>query len=111
MYRIRVQNKWWQFIAAKRKTVEVRIFKDAHAHVVPGDKIEITNIQTSQKLFGTVGNVTIYPTFESMFQHEGLIRVLPGINSIQDGINVYYSIGNYKHDELLYGVVAIELFI
>ena len=43
MYRIRVQNIWWRYIAAKRKTVEVRIFKDAHAHIVPGDKIEITN--------------------------------------------------------------------
>lgn len=111
MYRIRVQNIWWRYIAAKQKTVEVRIFKDAHAHIVPGDKIEITNIQTSQKLYGHIGDVTIYPTFESMFQHEGLVRTLPGINSIQEGINIYHSIGDYKIQEMSYGVVAFELCI
>ena len=39
---------------------------------------------------------------------EGLKRTLPGFNSINDGVNIYYSFYS-KEQENMYGVLAIEI--
>ena len=51
---------------------------------------------------------TYYNTFNDYLVMEGLKRTLPGIKSINDGVNIYYSFYS-KEQENMYGVLAIEI--
>lgn len=108
-YNIRMDDYWWQLIQDRLKTIEGRINRDHHNTVSPGDRFEITNTSTGEILSGYVSNVREYPSFEDMLTEEGIENVLPGVESIQDGVDIYRSIPGYAKDEIDLGVVAIEL--
>jgi len=49
-----------------------------------------------------------YSTFKEYLETEGLDKCLPGIETIEDGVGVYYKYYT-PEDEAKYGVLAIEL--
>jgi ASC-1-like (ASCH) protein len=42
---------------------------------------------------------------------ETLEKVLPGIKSIEEGVNEYYKFSEFKEGESKYGVIALQLKI
>lgn len=50
-----------------------------------------------------------YDSFKSMLDMENISDVLPGINSIDEGIKIYYQFENYQTNESN-GVLAIRLY-
>lgn len=109
MYKTTLLPLWWDLVAQGLKTVECRLFKDHHAQVQPNSRFEIKNTRTGEIITGTVVNTTIYPNFGTMLINEGLKHVLPGVNDLLTGIDIYYSIPGYQTGEDIYGVIAIEL--
>lgn len=50
-----------------------------------------------------------YDSFLSMLKTEGLQNCLPGIGSLEDGVQIYHSFPDYKTRESAYGVLAIAI--
>lgn len=111
IYKINLQDRWWNLVAQGAKTIEGRLFKDHHSRVKINSPFEIRNTDTGKIITGIIVNTTFYPTFESMLVNKGLKHVLPGITNLIDGINIYYSIPGYQLGERNYGVIAIELHV
>lgn len=110
IYEITVQEQWFNAIINNNKTVEGRIDKGIHSQVKPGDIYIITNSNnTNQKINGIVKFVRHYQSFLDMLIFEGLLHVLPGINTVQKAVQIYHSFKEYKENEEIYGVVAIGL--
>lgn len=109
VYKIKMMDKWWQLVCDRKKIIEGRINRDHHASVIAGDTFEIENIDTGFVVHGIVMRTVKYPSFRKMLTYEGIENVLPGIQDLDEGVNVYYSIDGYKEQESKHGVVAIEL--
>lgn len=52
---------------------------------------------------------TGYDSIEQMLKSEGIDRVVPRIDTIQEGVELYESFGGYKRRCEKYGIYAIEL--
>ena len=57
-----------------------------------------------------IKNKTLYKSFSEYLEAEGLNVCLPGIEELEDGLNVYYKYYT-KEKEAEFGIVAIELEI
>ncbi|WP_457614510.1 HisA/HisF-related TIM barrel protein [Methanopyrus sp.] len=98
-----LEEEYLNLIKEGRKTVEGRVKDDKRARIKPGDKILF-----NRRLLVKVVDVREYDSFEEMLREEGLKNVLPNVNSIEEGIEIYrrfYSSGKEK----MFGVLAIEI--
>ena len=74
-----------------------------------GDIIEWKNSDFGERSFLTkIIGKSVYNTFEEYLETEGLDKCLPGIDTMEEGLNVYFKYFT-KEDEEQYGVVAIQL--
>ena len=94
------------FIAleAQLKTIEVRIYRGFIKTLNIGDDIEIkyTNISSKFKII----DIRIYNNFETILNSESLSKIMPYVNTIEEGLhllNSYYKKNNNHR------VVAIYL--
>lgn len=108
MYRIVVQDHWWRLIGYGYKTVEARLNRGLHSDVEIGDRFQIINGTSGEILTGEIHDVLLYPTFRDMLENEGIDNVTPGINTVEEAVNIYLSIPGYRDEERL-GVIAIRL--
>ncbi len=98
-----LEEEFLEAIKRGEKTVEGRVKDDKRARIRPGDKILF-----NRRLLVEVVDVREYDSFEEMLRSEGLERVLPGVESVEEGVRVYrrfYSTGKEK----MFGVLAIEV--
>ena len=52
--------------------------------------------------------VSVYDCFEAYLVGEGLERCLPGVQTVEEGVDVYHQYYTEK-EEFLYGVVGIQM--
>lgn len=104
-YSKHLSEPWFSYIRNGLKTCEGRLRKGDFIHIQPGDIIHFHHLDQSFRV--QVTSLQHYPTFMQYLQKEGLPSCLPGINTFQDGCNLYRSFYS-EHDELYYGVVAIH---
>ncbi|WP_457619653.1 HisA/HisF-related TIM barrel protein [Methanopyrus sp.] len=98
-----LEEEYLNLIKEGKKTVEGRVKDDKRVRIKPGDKILF-----NRRLLVKVVDVREYDSFEEMLREEGLENVLPNVDSIEEGIEVYrrfYSSGKEK----MFGVLAIEI--
>lgn len=105
-YREHLSEPWFTEISEGRKTIEGRKNKGRFATMKIGETIEWYN--EDRCCYSRITNVRHYATFESYLLEEGLSKCLPMIETIEEGVNVYYQYYT-KEDEEMYGVVAIEI--
>jgi|AntRauMinimDraft_2_1070382.scaffolds.fasta_scaffold00224_10 ASC-1-like (ASCH) protein len=55
--------------------------------------------------------VTHYDSIESMLNQESIHELFPYVNTIKEGIELYYMFSDYKEREQKYGIYAIGLGI
>ncbi|GIL79909.1 hypothetical protein Vretimale_12533 [Volvox reticuliferus] len=103
-----------ELIRSGAKTVEGRIRAGKWTDVIPGDIFRFVSTQTSAR--GSTASVTCcatsvrcYDSFRAMLEREGLDACLPGVISLEDGVEVYRSIPGYREREAVEGVVAVGL--
>ncbi len=108
IYEKHLQEKWFNLIKFGQKTVEGRLLKSDFANMVVGDIIQFHNKPDKSDAFKVIiKKITIHKTFKEMIIKNRLKNVLPTINRINEGVEVYHKIYS-KEDEKKYKVVAIH---
>lgn len=104
-----VSEPWFSLILLGLKTVEGRKNKGRFKDMKIGDIVEWKNndFKPRSVLTEIVGKAE-YSTFREYIETEGLEKCLPSIQSIDNGIDVYFKYYT-KEEEKKFGVVAIRL--
>ena len=106
-----VAEPWFTLISLGLKTVEGRKNKGRFKEMNVGDIVQWMNNDFGERSVLTkVVRKAEYRTFEEYLGTEGLNKTLPGVDSMEFGLGVYFKYFT-KEDEETYGVVAIELEI
>lgn len=106
MLQLHLQNKYFQLIQKEKKLIEGRLGKEKYLSLKEGDLIEFLDSVSQKNLICKVEKVIHYPTFEKMLQEEELSKILPGEDSLENGVLTYREFYSLE-EEMKYGVVAI----
>jgi len=100
---LNIQEPYFSLIKNGQKTVEGRLGKDKYFTFKQGD-----NVVFNGGLEIEIKNIVKYKSFKEMLIFEGLKNVLPEVQTLEEGEQIYYKFYK-KEDEQKYGVVAICL--
>ena len=101
-----VSEPWFGYIKSGKKTVEGRKNTGDFEKMQSGDIVKW--IHSDEYVLTKIVSKKVYKTFKEYLETEGLSNCLPGIDTIEDGIKVYYKYYT-PEDEAKYGVIAIKL--
>ena len=105
-YTIFVSDLWFGYIKSGKKTIEGRKNKGDFKEMKIGDIVKW--IHSDDSVLTKIVGKNSYKTFKEYLETEGLSNCLPGIDTIEDGVKVYYKYYT-PEDEAKYGVLAIKL--
>jgi ASC-1-like (ASCH) protein len=105
-HKISVQDPWFTFIKHGEKKAEGRLAKGFFTTLKEGDVV--TWFKGDDNVVTTIDKIVAYSSFHDMLNGEGLSNVLPGINSLEDGVAVYRKFYKLEDEERL-GVLAIRV--
>ena len=107
-----VNEPWFSLIKQKKKKIEGRLNKGRYKKIKKGDIMfwtSGTNDGNGEEIIKTiVVNIEYYSRFRDYLLMEGIKNTLPGIKTLQEGLDIYYKYYN-KSDRTKYNVMAIEL--
>ena len=111
-YHKHLSEPWFSLIQLGLKSCEGRLKKGDFANMKKNDRIHFENHDFSFPRTFTVLITSIheYSSFEEYLQHETLEKTLPGIDTLENGINVYRKYYTIE-DENKYGIIAIRMRI
>jgi len=111
VYEKNLSEPWFSLIKLKNKIVEGRLNKGDFANMNVGDFIVFTNNELGfeRKFTVEIKKITYYDNFQLYLENESLEKCLPGINSMEEGLNVYYKYYS-KNDEMKYKIKAFTLY-
>ncbi|NJE26846.1 ASCH domain-containing protein [Thermococcus sp. MV5] len=98
-----LQEEYLRLIKEGKKKIEGRLYDEKRRQVKPGDTIIF-----GEKLKVKVKALRVYSSFREMLSEEGLENVLPGVKTIEEGVQIYRRFYT-EEEEKKYGVVAIEI--
>jgi ASC-1-like (ASCH) protein len=111
-YTKHISEPWFTLIKLGIKKCEGRIKNDDFSKMEKGDIIIFTN-----GVFGSIRSYSVkitsihtYNTFKEYLINETLEKCLPGIDTIEQGLSVYYKYYT-KADEDKYNIVAVRLCV
>lgn len=106
-----LEGRFFRAIKNGSKTVEGRLGNKSNGLKV-GDIIQFISHENGEKINVKILRMNYYDTFREMLVKEGLERVLPGAQSIEDGLEVYLKPDGFytSEDEMKERVVAFEIF-
>jgi len=109
-YTKNVFEPWFSLIKIGKKKVEGRLNKSDFNKMKRGDIIVFNNNELGfdRSFKVVVKYITKYQNFKDYLEAEHLYRCLPGIDTIDQGLNVYYKYYS-KNDEESNGIVAITM--
>jgi len=111
MSQFNLQHPYFIHIKNGAKTAEGRIAKEKYLNLKNGDKIEFISNKTNEKIGAIVTGVNKYKSFGEMLNAEGLKTMLPDIDSMDKGVAIYESFGDFKTDVIKKGCVSIRFKI
>jgi ASC-1-like (ASCH) protein len=107
--RKKIQEILFKSIKTGKKKIVAKINTSWVEDLDKLDRITWLNDNDALKHISTyVTDLKCYSTFEEMLEKEGLKNVLPGIETIDEAINIYNKFYSAE-DEMKYGIVAIHL--
>jgi ASC-1-like (ASCH) protein len=106
-YRKHLSDRWFSHVASGAKCIEGRLNKGDFAAMRPRDTVTWYNDNGDEVRTVITGKDT-YPEFRDYLEANGLERCLPGITSIDVGLQIYYDFYS-PAEEGTYGVIAISL--
>lgn len=105
-HHLHCQDPWFTLIKEGKKPIEGRKNLPQFKKWLPGDiLIFYLNNQSFQTQITAFRH---YKTIESYLQHETLQRALPGIQTMEEGIRIYYQ-WSTEAEIKKYGFLAIEV--
>ena len=129
-HELSVQRQYFNKIRDGSKTVEGRAGKiEAKNNILEnyakgetrfkvGDKLRFTisgdtnrseKNTVDQSVTCRITKVVFHDTFKDMLAGDGLEKCLPGVSSVEEGVQIYRSFSGYRQRELEFGVVGIHL--
>ncbi len=105
-----LSEPWFTLIKIGSKKVEGRLNKGWVKNIEIGDYIEFYNDDFGfrRKFLVKVTKKKEYKTFYSYLKKEKLYRCLPGITSLNEGVEVYYKYYTVN-DENQYGIISLTM--
>jgi ASC-1-like (ASCH) protein len=103
---IHVSQPWLSYIKNKDKRIEGRLNKGTFSQLQKKEIVRFFNKDLNQKFNVKIINIVKYKSFEEYLIQEGLKRTLPGIKTIEDGVQIYRQFYT-KEDEDKFGILAI----
>lgn len=94
-------------IKSGNKKFEIRVFDIKRQKLKLLDKIEFINKKLGNKIQMTIIELKWFNNFKSALEDTPIEYVLPGIKSLNEGVNLYESFPNYKENADKYGVIKI----
>ena len=99
---------YYSFLKHGQKTIEGRIKKKWYRDLKPGDHIIVHNKQGTDSFETVVQDVRTYSSIREMLEKEQIKKLLPDIETVEQGIAVYRRFYT-EEQEKEFGVVAIEV--
>ena len=106
IHKMELERRWFEEMIKERKIVEGRLWDEKRKRIKVGHVIMF--VSENERIFAEVQSIRLYPNFKEMIVNEGLERVLPGVETVEDAIKVYRKYYG-EQEEYKYGVVALEL--
>ena len=105
-----LSEPWFSLIKLGIKTCEGRLNKGDFLKMKVNDTIKFFNEDFTFKRSYSVKitKITKYNTFENYLRGKTLKKTLPGINTIKDGLQIYYQYYS-KEDEKKFKIIAIDI--
>lgn len=88
IFNIHCKDPWFSYIRQGVKPVEGRKATHTYKKIKVGDQINFTN--GDESFIANVTEIRQYATLEEYFDDVTLEKALPGISSVQEGLDVYY---------------------
>lgn len=99
---------YFSFLKNGQKTIEGRIKKGWYRFVRPGDHIIVYNEEETGSVEVLVKGVRTYSSIKEMLGKEQIKKLLPDVETIEEGIEVYKRFYT-EEQQKEFGVVAIEV--
>ena len=106
-----LNNKWFQLIKSNIKLIEIRINDEKRQKLLVNDIIVFKNKDTEEELKRSIKLLKLFDNFRIALENNNISKILPEVNSIEEGIKIYKNIPGYKDKEEVYGVLLIYLNI
>lgn len=105
-----LSEPWFSLIKLKLKKCEGRLNKGDFAMMKKGDYIifENNDFGFNRKIKTKIKSINKYNNFREYLENETLEKCLPGIETLDQGINIYYKYYTIE-DEIKYKIIAIKL--
>ena len=109
-YTKHLSEPWFSLIKIGAKKCEGRLNKGDFSEMKKGDNIIFTNndFDFPRSFCCKITSIHNYSSFEEYLKNETLEKCLPGIDTIEDGVNIYYKYYK-KEDEDKYKINAFRL--
>jgi ASC-1-like (ASCH) protein len=98
---------YFSFVKNGQKTIEGRLHKEEYKLLKIGDHIIVQSREESDSAEIVVGDIRKYHSFQEMLQNEDLKKVLPEVETIEEGVAVYRKFYTDEEQEE-FGVIAIQ---
>ena len=109
-YALSLSDPWFDAVRDGRKLYEGRRLTERMRAVKLGDVLDVAHHSdpTRARFQRTVVSIDIFPTFEAALRALPLDRVLPGVESVEAGVAVYFKYVRLE-TQLADGVVLFGL--
>ena len=107
MLKIHCQEPWFSKIKSGIKKIEGRKYSDKYASLQSGEVVMF--YCNDDSFLVEIVKVVAYPTVEEYIKTEGVSRVLPGIASFNDALNVYLGFNSKEQIQKSGGFLAIHV--
>lgn len=102
-----IHPAYFELISTGEKVVEGRLNTPKYRLVEEGDHLEFVSTEDeSKKITCLVCKILAYSSFQSMLEDQGLGRCLPGIATLEEGVQIYRSFPGYREGESTWGACA-----
>ncbi|MCK5285894.1 MAG: ASCH domain-containing protein [Candidatus Pacebacteria bacterium] len=110
LYKSHRAEPYFSFIKNGVKTIEGRVLKKLYKDLKSEDEILVFNNEETDNLRVKVKDIVNYSFFEEMLKKEDYKKILPDVDSVENGIEVYRKFYTEKQ-EIEFGVIAIKIDI
>lgn len=107
-FKCNVSEPWFSFICSGTKKIEGRLRKGIFNEIKENDVITFTNNEKSIKT--KVTKINYFESFQEYLEKENLEICLPGIQNIEEGVNIYHKYYSEKKEKQ-YKVFSIHFII
>lgn len=109
-YTKNLSEPWFSLIKLGIKKCEGRLKKGDFAEIKKGDYIKFENndFGFERNFRVKITSIHNYNSFEEYLLNETLEKCLPGIDTIEEGVSIYYKYYK-KEDEDTYKIIAIRI--